>query len=82
MLRSSVAQFFSFSAQSFSPWSACTVTCGGGTRTRTVICKGEFCCENSTQTESCGTDPCGGECNPVGKTSNTKSLQSCGCGSI
>ncbi|EDO41039.1 predicted protein, partial [Nematostella vectensis] len=46
-------------------WTACTVTCGGGTRVRERSCtnpapqgKGKHCEGSASETRSCGNDPC------------------------
>ena len=52
------------------PWtsfSACTVTCGGGTETRTrevtrPASSGGAACGELEQTQACNDDPCDGEC--------------------
>lgn len=51
----------------FSEWSTCTVTCGGGTRTRTRTCDnpppglgGLNCSGLAIETEACNKDNCKG----------------------
>jgi len=51
----------------WSPWSACTATCGGGiqTRTRTILvppANGGAPCGPLVQTQSCNTQPCPVDC--------------------
>ncbi len=48
---------------SWSGWSACSVSCGGGTQTRTCtnpvpLCGGADCAGASTETQSCNTQSC------------------------
>ncbi|XP_013378635.1 SCO-spondin [Lingula anatina] len=43
---------------SWSSWSGCSVSCGGGTRTRTRACLGGVCEGDSEQTEACNTQGC------------------------
>ncbi|KAF7236260.1 SCO-spondin, partial [Varanus komodoensis] len=49
----------------WSPWTGCTVSCGGGMRSRTRACDspapqggGDYCEGPPTQVEACGLDPC------------------------
>ncbi|KAJ7322393.1 hypothetical protein JRQ81_018680, partial [Phrynocephalus forsythii] len=59
---------------SWSQWTACTVRCGGGLRSRTRACDspapqgaGDYCEGPPTQVEACGLDPCPGlDCSTVG----------------
>ena len=47
----------------WSHWSECSSTCGGGKQTRTRTCVGgDGCVGNSSEANSCNEDPC-----PVGK---------------
>ena len=59
------------------PWSECSVTCGGGTRTKERTCsdpapefEGKQCMGDSTKTDSCGNVNCPG----IGITKNWKVL--------
>uniref|UniRef100_A0ABM5GM22 SCO-spondin n=1 Tax=Pogona vitticeps TaxID=103695 RepID=A0ABM5GM22_9SAUR len=59
---------------SWSPWTACTVSCGGGMRSRIRACdspapqgSGDYCEGPPTQVEACGLNPCPGlDCSAVG----------------
>ena len=47
---------------SWSEWTDCSATCGGGVRTRERICENEVECDSQdleiTQTQDCGTEEC------------------------
>ena len=43
----------------YSEFGACTVTCGGGTQSRTVISGGAACTDTE---QNCNEDACPGEC--------------------
>lgn len=52
----------------WSPWTGCTVSCGGGMRSRMRACDspapqggGDYCEGPPTQLEACGLNPCPGE---------------------
>lgn len=42
----------------WSSWSSCSVTCGGGTQTKSRSCTGSGCSGSNTQTQSCNTLSC------------------------
>ena len=50
----------------WSNWTACSVTCGNGTRERTRYCQGGIagsvgCTGNTTETSTCNKNPCIGK---------------------
>lgn len=45
---------------SYSAWSACSLSCGGGTQTRTQTCNYDSCVNPQATSQSCNTQSCGG----------------------
>lgn len=45
----------------WSPWSECSVSCGGGSQSRNRICERGDCQGSGVQTRSCNVHPCKGE---------------------
>ena len=40
------------------PWSACSLTCNGGTQTRSRVCIEAQCSGPTTDSRDCNTQPC------------------------
>ena len=67
------------SCQDWTEWSACSATCGTGTRTRTQSC-GDANCSDNTQSENCNTDNCPIVCDTDCNTWGSWSSCSTTCG--
>jgi hypothetical protein len=73
-------------ADTWKPWTACSVTCGGGIRTRTKdivtpASHGGHGCDSVGETETCGTNGCPIDCEMTQWSTYSACTKSCGNGS-
>ena len=74
----SCVSLLSVGQYTYSAWSACSVSCGGGTQTRTQTCSYDRCTDQQITSQGCNTQSCSGTWVRTGSTVGSITVGQCG----